>query len=328
MRNRTLTLLFTVFSIFSTRTFAQCDACDSYLSGVSSSAITIPAGQVWCINNVGFAHSNTMDVNGILRLCGASADFQQSATMNVNVTGVIDVQDCPARLTWSGFSNAFADPSIMYDCDLEATCARLAPPSFNGGTGNRVPQCNPALPVLFGQLSALQIPSSVAIQWTTLQEVNNEFFEIQSSVNAIDFYTIGSVASNGNSVEELHYSYEDVPATSETRYYRIRQIDFDGNFDFSPIVSVQNDLFGDLKIFPNPAQDRLTINTQYDDDASSIEETTFRIYDILNQPTGLTIANIGLGVFQADISRLSPGSYFIGITTAQGVKHYPFMKKQ
>lgn len=119
-----------------------------------------------------------------------------------------------------------------------------------------------ALPVELTELVAKQISSDeVEIHWQTCSEINNHYFEVQRSVNGIDFTAIKQIEGNGNSTECLDYSLVDknLPSAS-TLYYRLKQVDFDGTFEYSNSVqaSLDNDgLNQEIYLYPNPSHSGL-----------------------------------------------------------------------
>jgi len=93
------------------------------------------------------------------------------------------------------------------------------------------------LPIELVSFTAKSIKHKTILNWTTATEINNEYFEIQKSINGNEFNTIGTVVGNGNSSILINYSYTDT--NSETAYYRLKQVDFNNEFEYSPIVYVQ-----------------------------------------------------------------------------------------
>lgn len=99
------------------------------------------------------------------------------------------------------------------------------------------------------------------LEWTTADEINNSHFEVQrSNDQGRTFRTIGRVEAD-TELRSVHaYSFTDDNASPGKNYYRLRQFDFDGRFDFSPLQSVtfQASGFG-VKVLPNPARDMVTV---------------------------------------------------------------------
>jgi hypothetical protein len=95
------------------------------------------------------------------------------------------------------------------------------------------------------------------LTWKTTTETNNSGFEIEKSRDAKTFEKIGFVDGNGNSKEQKSYSFTDTNPFATT-YYRLKQIDLDGKFEYSRVISVKNESLK-LAIYPNPAQDQLFV---------------------------------------------------------------------
>ena len=112
--------------------------------------------------------------------------------------------------------------------------------SFNNifALGNATGGSNP-LPVKWLSFDVSNKHDSNRLTWSTGSEINNDRFEIQRSEDGKEFYTIGMVIGSGNSTTRKDYEYNDRTDASGTVYYRIAQIDFDGEVSFSEIKSIQ-----------------------------------------------------------------------------------------
>ncbi len=90
---------------------------------------------------------------------------------------------------------------------------------------------------------------SVKLTWATASEINNKGFEIQVSDNAQTFKAVDFIEGRGNSTTVS--SYQLVFSNLNDGYYRLKQMDFDGKFSYSPIVFVEG-LAGKVLVYPNP----------------------------------------------------------------------------
>lgn len=112
------------------------------------------------------------------------------------------------------------------------------------------------LPIELVDFSAERKGSEVVLQWKTASEINNDYFEIQRMTGGEKFMKIGQLAGAGTSVSPHNYTFIDQSPSSGDNYYRLKQVDTDGAFSFSPIVRVN---FSDLQalarltVFPNPS---------------------------------------------------------------------------
>src|SRR5258706_8470510 len=80
--------------------------------------------------------------------------------------------------------------------------------------------------------------SSIELTWATAIEVNNSGFQVERSADGQNWAQIGWVNGNNNSTVQIDYSYNDITVAAGTRYYyRLKQIDYDGQFEYTDIVS-------------------------------------------------------------------------------------------
>ena len=99
---------------------------------------------------------------------------------------------------------------------------------------------------------------NVLLHWQTAQEINTSHFEIQSSADGITWAAIGVVAASGNSGIAVNYQFTN--AVTDKKYYRLKMVDKDGQFTFSPVRNVscagKNWL---ITAYPNPATDKIEL---------------------------------------------------------------------
>ena len=121
-----------------------------------------------------------------------------------------------------------------------------------------------ALPVNLISFTAENAIDHALLTWLTASESFNKGFEIERSNDALTWKRIGyaeSLSQNGTSDETLQYSFKDVAIMKGQNYYRLKQIDLDGTFGYSPIRVVLSDKekAGQVMIFPNPTTDYVTL---------------------------------------------------------------------
>ena len=109
------------------------------------------------------------------------------------------------------------------------------------------------LPVEFLDFDAEKENSSVQLDWTTASEINNDYFDVQLYNSITDsFEIIGKVNGAGNSATIEHYNFLDLNPHQGENIYRIKQVDFDLQFDYSNIQTVLFIPNLASAIFPNP----------------------------------------------------------------------------
>jgi hypothetical protein len=97
------------------------------------------------------------------------------------------------------------------------------------------------LPVVWGGFAGKRTNSSaIALQWRTMQEQNASHFNVQRSEDGVRFRTIGMVMAQGNTASISDYNFNDKNATGAMYYYRLEQVDLDGNINYSSIIKQGN----------------------------------------------------------------------------------------
>ncbi len=110
------------------------------------------------------------------------------------------------------------------------------------------------LPVELLSFSAKQKEDKVLLDWHTSSELNNEGFDIERSTDGRVWEPLGFLNGHGTTLDEQFYAFIDEKPARGINYYRLRQMDFDGTWEFSEVVSVQylQDESSELLVFPNP----------------------------------------------------------------------------
>ena len=113
------------------------------------------------------------------------------------------------------------------------------------------------LPIELLSFSAKLEGKQVAVNWETASEINNDFFTAERSVDNVSFKQIAYVPGSGTSFSSLNYSIIDEHPESGVSYYRLKQTDFDGTFEYSKILVIENESepLGDFSLYPNPSTD-------------------------------------------------------------------------
>ena len=101
----------------------------------------------------------------------------------------------------------------------------------------------------------------VRLDWSTASEINNKGFEVEVSENAQTYKTIAFVEGKGNSTTVM--SYELRVHNTDDAYYRLKQVDFDGKFSYSPLVFVKS-IASEVVVYPNPNNGMFTISVSKD----------------------------------------------------------------
>ncbi|MFK8160976.1 MAG: choice-of-anchor V domain-containing protein [Lewinella sp.] len=161
-----------------------------------------------------------------------------------------------------------------------------------------------ALPVTLAGIEARIEKNDVILEWETSEEDNVSHFEVERRTNnAETFVPVGRVAATGFTESGEGYSYKDDNAPNGEHFYRLRMVDFDDTYAYSPVVSANVDLNErSLRLFPNPAVGNVNI------DAPILEGGQLRVLDL----NGREVYS-GPQQTTLDVENFSPGVYLIEV---------------
>jgi hypothetical protein len=117
-----------------------------------------------------------------------------------------------------------------------------------------------ALPVNLLSFNGQYANNLVKLNWSTAQEHQNKAFEVQYSADGFAFETIGTVPGNVNSNQVNNYQFNTTHYQSGKNFYRLKQVDVDGNSTISSIVTILIDRQTTISLAPNPASTRLNLS--------------------------------------------------------------------
>ena len=177
--------------------------------------------------------------------------------------------------------------------------------SYSNYTFGSIDNVEDPLPIELLYFNVTKLNNSVDIVWTTATEINNDFFNIERSINNIDWKSIGTIDGAGNSNTIIDYSFIDNYPTKGVSYYRLKQTDFDGLVSYSETRIMK---FGpnniDINIFPNPCINSITVE--------GIDNT--KTYYSLKNSLGQNIVNnLRLKNYSISFNELDAGIYYLTI---------------
>ena len=119
----------------------------------------------------------------------------------------------------------------------------------------------PALPVSFIDFRGSYNPNGNMLEWQTDNEQNADYFSIEGSINGTDFETIATVKCKNDPAGPHDYTLTDHVLSAPVVYYRIKQVDMNGQYRYSVIITVAGTTTQqlDFKVYPNPATDLVYI---------------------------------------------------------------------
>ncbi len=144
------------------------------------------------------------------------------------------------------------------------------------------------------------------MKWETATELNNEKFIIEHSTNGRTFFAIGEEQGVGTTHEQQSYSFSDQKPIRGVNYYRLKQMDFDGQFEYSSIEKVVFNGKGKVALFPTST--RGVLNIMADEDSPS----TVMVYG-LNGAQLLEKSFDSSQNMEMNLSQLTNGIYIVVI---------------
>jgi len=214
---------------------------------------------------------------------------------------------------WGDYTQMSVDPNgnnFWYVNQYQQTTG-----SFNWRT--RIANIDYTIPVELVSFNASAIRDAVELSWMTATETNNQGFSIERMIAGGSFEEIGYVSGYGTTTEPQSYSFMDSKLATGTYIYRLKQIDFDGRYEYSKEVQVEIELPSVYTLeqnYPNPFNPSTKISYTIPEDGF----VKLAVYNLL----GEEIASLVNGIQKADkyevnfdAAGLSSGIYIYKIET-------------
>lgn len=263
----------------------------------------------------------------------SNGDFTKDATKNfIFLPGGNGASNGTHCLTTFAPSEAFVISGVSCTADFDVSI--IASTNANGTnecftyTGNVAEASGfveGSLPVELISFDGESLENLNQLKWSTASEKNVDAFIIERmDEDETEFQEIGRVMAAGNSTIFQDYAWQDVDPLFFA-YYRLKIIDFDGSFEYSPIQAIEqrNEELEIKNIFPNPVVTALNIELLADND-----EVNFEIINIQGQVSFQKTQNIekGFNQIQLDVNDLPSGIYFLKINNGNNETRQRFMK--
>jgi hypothetical protein len=153
---------------------------------------------------------------------------------------------------------------------------------------------------------SVQSPGVVKISWTTQSELNNDYFDVERSLDGESFTKITSAQGAGTTTQIHYYSTDDNNAPAGTIYYRLKQVDFDGTYTYSEVDKVDNPYATPVNVYPNPASNSFSINL------NGLVLTSFSLIDMTGREIKIPTSVDPLKI-TANTTELVTGIYIVRI---------------
>jgi hypothetical protein len=234
-----------IFSTYPANTWKNSDALPPGVTNVNNNGLDNSAKMIdrfWQINPQGYTTNPT--INNLVFTYG-EAEYGAPNTITENNL---------VAQRWNSSAQVWGDyfPASIINTAANTVTLPTVPGNqlYNWWT---LTDLGSPLPVTLLDFTAIKKNNTVITNWSTSTEINSAYFELWKSADQQVFEKLGSVAAAGFSSTLLKYSFTDSKPLNGTSYYRLKMVDADGKFVWSPTVriNVGNDNF--VSIFPNPA---------------------------------------------------------------------------
>lgn len=196
---------------------------------------------------------------------------------------------------------------MLDNWDANTTTFQLNWNLTNGATLD----CTPPLPVTMSSFVNTCVDGKTLLKWTTETETNNDYFAIEKSDEKFQFYEIGRVSGNGNSNVTNSYSFVDDFYNDKTAYYRIKQVDYNGEFMYHRIIASscfkdefevvnQQLMANSLDLIINSVQDEKILVQLFDIHGKLIVESSEQL-KLGNNKITLDNFNINSGIYLVNL---------------------------
>ena len=289
---------------------------------------TLPGGASWQ-GNTTYTVSVRLYNGATPQAIGATYSFTCSGDGQAcNTLSIVETSDATDR------SNGILTYNVSQTSSVPNGVNKVITP----GISTNVVACTPnittisfatqTLPVNLISFNAEKGKENVLLTWTTATEKDNEGFQIERSKDGINFEIIGNVEGAGNSQTVKNYSFEDrdLPSNDLSRvlYYRLKQMDFDGSFEYSPIENVMLDVSNPIAIGKIMTQKEGFSGTIVAEEAGDVD---FIITDLSGKVLQQQQLFLEDGENRVDLDLNAPeGIYLFTIKTKWGVESRKFVK--
>jgi len=302
--------------------------CASFtIEATYSSTISFTGGSTLTVSGDWTNNSTPVFVNGSVLLGGnftnTNASFDdRGTTFTFNGSGNQTINSAstplPATTTFGDLviDKTLGTIQLLSDVAVENTFVEING-TLDLGVYTLWVAGNP-LPVELSSFSAVILENRIKLNWRTETEVNNYGFEIQRSVKTNNWEVLGFVEGHGNSNSPKEYSFTDAEINaSGVFYYRLKQIDNDGTYEFSNQLEVNLDAPENLKLnqnYPNPFNPSTTISFNLPESGV----VTLRIYNLIGEEVKTLVegyTEAGIHTFSFNAEGYPSGMYLYRLST-------------
>jgi hypothetical protein len=213
-------------------------------------------------------------------------------------------------------SNITYDNGSIIEIQTSAdVCADVI--TINGSYSGGGSICSGALPVTLSLFNSLSVKNNVKLYWKTEAEINNSGFELERRLEEGNWLKLAFITGMGTTNQPVEYNYEDKKLQPGKYFYRLKQIDYNGNYEYFdlalPVIISKPNEFALGQSYPNPSNPKSNIDFQLPERT----KVNISVYNLLGQLVS-TLVNeeLDAGIYTAEFNgnNLSSGTYIYRIT--------------
>lgn len=208
-------------------------------------------------------------------------------------------------------------PALSAVTDYNFACEAIG---AVGGSGYGTPQTfrtlGAVLPISLVDLTARRSGGNVLLSWATQSEQNSARFDVERSIDGINWIRIGQLQAAGHSASMRKYAFTDIAVAKSMLYYRLKMVEADGSYKNSAvrIVAKANNIPG-FVLYPNPAVSNVTVALT----EVSSTEMEIQVVNTLGQVVTTGQISKGTQLIDLNVSNLRKGIYVIKLLDKENV---------
>jgi Secretion system C-terminal sorting domain len=266
---------------------------------------TVPGG------SYGYTFVAVSNADNLIKVVNASSNFTSLAVGSYTVHGI----SYNTSLTPSSWVGQTVSQVLSSGCVLFSTNSKPV-------------TVTAALPIELLSFSGKWQDNQSYLTWSTASETNNKGFDVERSLTGDKFEKIGFVAGSGNSQVLQAYNLvdADVKTPPQYIYYRLKQLDNDGQFSYSKTIALQPNSKGSFQVFPNPTSGDVVIRSSFEGDRT----VSVELIDLLGRTVWQQkqVNMSAVKPFVQNLSALNTGIYHLRIADGREVLHVQRLIKQ
>lgn len=318
MNNKILFLLITVASFAFVKESYAATKTSTGSGGWTSGGTWSPSGAPLAGDVINIQSGHTITIS-------SNVDFRSGSATTVNVSGTLNFFSGGSKLRMSsGSTVVLISGSSLTSTggggasqQIEINGTTVWSNTMGNFTGPRTISEMSPLPVVWLNISADRVPmNSVIVNWSTSSEMSNSHFEVERSTNGVNFIFLSKISGKGTTNTITEYSWVDQTAPQGMLYYRLKQVDYNADFEYSnimvvtPIIETVEGI--EVSVFPNPVTEELNI----DFSAEAPQQMDITFVDLFGNEVKKIVIEKGRQSVRLDVKGLKKGYYFLIIGTS------------